>query len=78
VVFSLILCRYAILCIHSKRLSIFSLAVSDGLESTFSGLKKKKKKAVSSHDIYSESYLYVCIYMLLLIKKKVFICCHQH
>jgi hypothetical protein len=62
----------------ARGLAFFSLAVSDGLESTFSGLKKKKKKAVSSHDIYSESYLYVCIYMLLLIKKKVFICCHQH
>ena len=40
-----------------------SFVVSDGLESTFSGLKKKKKKPVSSLGTYNEQTR-VCIYML--------------
>jgi hypothetical protein len=57
----------------ARGLLFLSLAVSDGLESTFSGLKKKKKKAVSSHDIYCESNMYVseCVCVC------VFTCCHQ-
>lgn len=38
-------CAYALLILISS-----SLAVSDGVETTFSGLKKKKKKPVSHMD----------------------------
>ena len=42
-----------------------SFVVSDGLESMFSGLKRKKKKPVSGLGTYNEQMcVCVCIYML--------------
>ena len=46
----------------ARGLIFSSLVVSDGLESTFSGLKKKKKKPVSIGDTYSEQTC-VCMYL---------------
>ena len=41
-----------------------SFVVSDGLESTFSGLKKKKKKPVSGLGTYNEQMcVCVCVYL---------------